>query len=57
MKSISIYMTLIILFSINFRSTCVGRDKDKQNTGDGAAQGYCNEEKKVQEQKEDTEDI
>lgn len=57
MKWISIYMTLMILFSINFRSVCVGGDKDKQNTGHGAAQGCCNEEKKVQKQKEDTEDM
>ena len=32
MKSISIhialYMTLIILFSVNFKSICVGGDKD-----------------------------
>lgn len=57
MKWISIYMTLLILFSINFRSVCVGGDKDKQNTGHNTAQGYCNEEKKVQKQKEDTEEM
>ena len=43
----------MILFSINFRSVCVGKDKDKQNTGHGATQGCCDEEKKVQKQKED----
>ena len=36
MKGISIYMALIILFNINFRSVCVGGDKDKQNSGHGA---------------------
>lgn len=53
MRWISIYMTLIILFSINFRSVCMGGDKNKQNTEHGATQGYCNEEKKVQKQKEE----
>ena len=53
-KSVSIYMALIILFNINFRSVCVGGNKDKQNTGHNTAQGYCNEEKTVHKQKEDT---
>ena len=55
MKWISIYMTLMILFSINFRSVGVGKDKDKQNTGHGATQGCCDEEKKVQKQREEVE--
>lgn len=42
MKSISIYMALIILFSINFRSVCMGGDKGKHNTGYGTTQGHCN---------------
>ncbi len=57
MKGISIYLTLMILFGINFRSVCVDGDKGKQNTGHGTTQGSCNEEKKVQKQKEDIEDI
>ena len=28
MKGISIYMTLVILFSVNSKSVCVGGDKD-----------------------------
>ena len=55
MKSISIYMALIILFNVNLRSVCVGGDKDKQNTRHGTTQEGCNEEKKDQKQKEKVE--
>lgn len=51
MKSMSIYMALIILFSINFRSVCVGGDKDKQSSGRGTTQEYGNKEKKLQSKK------
>ena len=53
MKGISIYMALIILFNINFRSVGVGGDKDKQNSGHGATQEICNKEKAVPNQKEE----
>lgn len=53
MKGISIYMALIILFNINFRSVCVGGDKDKQNSGHDATQESCNKEKAVPNQKEE----
>lgn len=57
MKWISIYTTLIILFNINFRSVCVGGDKDKQNPKDGTTQEYCNEEKEDQDRKEDAKNL
>ena len=52
-KSVSIYMALIILFNINFRSVCVGGDKDKQNSGHSATQKSCSKEKAVPNQKEE----
>ena len=52
-KSVSIYMALIILFNINFRSVCVGGDKNNQSYGHGATQESCNKEKVVPNQKEE----
>ena len=56
MKSISIYMTLIILFNINFRSVCVGGDKDKQSSGRGTTQEHGNKEE-TSKQNEEIENI
>ena len=57
MKSISIYIALIILFSINFRSVCVGGDKDKQSSGYGTTQEHGDKEKETSKQKERIENI
>lgn len=54
-KSVSIYMALIILFNINFRSVCVGGNKNNQSSGHGATQKSCNEEKEAPNQREEVE--
>ena len=55
MKGISMCMTLIILFNINFRSVCVG--EGEQSTEHSTTQEYGNKEEEPQSQKEDTEDM
>ena len=48
MKNISICMILVMLFSVNFKSVCVGEGggKDQQDTEQGTKQRDCNEETK-----------
>ena len=57
MKSVSIYISLIILFNINFRSVCVGGDKDKQSSGYGTTQEHGDKAKETSKQKERIENI
>ena len=52
-KSVSIYMALIILFNINFRSVCVGGDENNQSSEHGATQESCDKEKAVLNQKKE----
>lgn len=50
-KSLSIYIALMILFSINFKNVCIG--EGEQNTKHSATQAHDNKEKEPQSQKED----
>ena len=52
-KSVSIYMALIILFNINFRSVCVSGDENNQSSEHGATQESCDKEKAVLNQKKE----